>query len=464
MYDYEMRLYDNMLNGVKWQWVLKATGLGLTEYYLRKMIHLATHKKFRPKFQNSQMCIVVGPNLDLGKKVMRRLRFMFNSMAKSKVLTMLRPFVLDGTAKETVIRDVTVTVFPSNHLDAMRGLPNVSFILIDEGDFFKPSEQLNVLTVSTRYVAKSSVWIAMISTPGEPGGLFETIEKDKNSPFHKEFFNYKWGMQEHNANLFTERMIDDAKRHRMTDFDREYDLQYKGFTGNLFSVEFLFNLQQKSEYYKVIEPVESFDEVTRVRNINLRAFEEFVRGENPVQYYRLMGLDPGYSSSKFGVSVGQVNLKSNVFEVVYEAQFSAANSREMIDLVTYLVKVLSIRKVAVDRSDVDFIRNIKDDLRDYDHVDFTEMKKEELDDLIYDGDMVICPITFNVDNKRAMLYHMRDLIYGDFVRIHPDIKIHYNALSTINVKDNMSFNKKEVVGDDVLDAFCAMLKLVHFGH
>jgi hypothetical protein len=40
--------------------------------------------------------------------------------------------------KETVIElnGVKIEAFPSHHLDAMRGLPNVSFILLDEADFF----------------------------------------------------------------------------------------------------------------------------------------------------------------------------------------------------------------------------------------------------------------------------------------------------------------------------------------
>jgi hypothetical protein len=40
--------------------------------------------------------------------------------------------------KETVIElnGVKIEAFPSYHLDSIRGLPNVSFILLDEADFF----------------------------------------------------------------------------------------------------------------------------------------------------------------------------------------------------------------------------------------------------------------------------------------------------------------------------------------
>jgi hypothetical protein len=47
----------------------------------------------------------------------------------------------------------------------MRGLPNVSFILLDEADFFPPSQQQDARDVSERYIAKSNPYIVMVSTP-----------------------------------------------------------------------------------------------------------------------------------------------------------------------------------------------------------------------------------------------------------------------------------------------------------
>jgi hypothetical protein len=82
--------------------------------------------------------------------------------------------------KEAVIElnDVKIEAFPSHHLDAMRGLPNVSFILLDEADFFPPGQQADARDVSERYIAKSNPYIVMVSTPNAPEGLFERIEKE----------------------------------------------------------------------------------------------------------------------------------------------------------------------------------------------------------------------------------------------------------------------------------------------
>jgi hypothetical protein len=59
--------------------------------------------------------------------------------------------------KETIIElnNVKMEAFPSHHLDAMRGLPNVSFILLDEADFFPPGQQLDARDVSERYIANA---------------------------------------------------------------------------------------------------------------------------------------------------------------------------------------------------------------------------------------------------------------------------------------------------------------------
>ncbi len=40
-----------------------------------------------------------------------------------------------------VLNGVHIEAYPSYHLDAMRDIPNVSFILLDEADFFPPGQQ-----------------------------------------------------------------------------------------------------------------------------------------------------------------------------------------------------------------------------------------------------------------------------------------------------------------------------------
>ncbi|MFL6422031.1 MAG: hypothetical protein ACJ71R_00385 [Nitrososphaeraceae archaeon] len=80
------------------------------------------------------MCIVTGPRIDLAIAFIDRMEKMF---ANRRGI----PAAFDN--KETVIElnSVKIEAFPSYHLDAMRGLPNVFFILLDEADFFPPGQQ-----------------------------------------------------------------------------------------------------------------------------------------------------------------------------------------------------------------------------------------------------------------------------------------------------------------------------------
>jgi late competence protein required for DNA uptake (superfamily II DNA/RNA helicase) len=95
----------------------------------------------------SQMCIVTGPRIDLAIALIDRMKKLF---AGGKYLKF--------DTKETLIElnGVKIEAFPSHHLDAMRGLPNVSFILLDEADFFPPGQQQDARDVSERYIAKSN--------------------------------------------------------------------------------------------------------------------------------------------------------------------------------------------------------------------------------------------------------------------------------------------------------------------
>jgi hypothetical protein len=82
----------------------------------------------------SQICIVTGPRIDLAIVLIDRMKKLFAGLV-----------IFD--TKETVIELKNVKIeeaFPSHHLDAMRGLTNVSFILLDEADnlFNKLSKEM----------------------------------------------------------------------------------------------------------------------------------------------------------------------------------------------------------------------------------------------------------------------------------------------------------------------------------
>jgi hypothetical protein len=85
MFDYEKLLYNSLLKPEiynplhhifkhKHLWVKKATGLGVTELFLRFMAWLCLRNN---DYRNSQMCIVTGPNQELAIKLIKRINIYF---------------------------------------------------------------------------------------------------------------------------------------------------------------------------------------------------------------------------------------------------------------------------------------------------------------------------------------------------------------------------------------------------
>lgn len=114
IFDYQKLLYDSLLipninNPLhhnfkhKHLWVKKATGLGVTEFFLRLMTWLCLEDDI---YHNSQMCIVTGPNQDVAIELIKRMKVLFE------------PHNIIFENKETVLESngCTIEVYPSNHL------------------------------------------------------------------------------------------------------------------------------------------------------------------------------------------------------------------------------------------------------------------------------------------------------------------------------------------------------------
>ena len=168
-----IRLRANALRYIaehKHVWIKKATGLGVTEFMLRYMAwlcfnngttvydsriplesgskmrlsgvtsdnsHLTQNHAQKDDYRGSQMCIVTGPRIELAITLIDRMKELFRNYLSNSD----RQNVKFDT-KETVIElnGVHIEAYPSHHLDSMRGLTNVSFIYLDEADFFPPGQ------------------------------------------------------------------------------------------------------------------------------------------------------------------------------------------------------------------------------------------------------------------------------------------------------------------------------------
>jgi hypothetical protein len=317
-YDYDEIIFDSLDGGNRHLWIKKATGLGISEFMLRFMAWLCLKDN---SLSGSQMCIVTGPRIDLAIALIDRMKRLFAGKG-----------LITFDTKETIIElnGAKIEAFPSHHLDAMRGLPNVSFILLDEADFFPTGQQQDARDVSERYIAKSNPYIVMVSTPNAPEGLFERIEKESEDTclYKRIFLDYTYGI----GKIYTADEIEKAKQ--SPSFEREYNLKYLGRIGNVF-------------HTKDIEA--AIEKGMRYNPDNFNPYSHFTSVS--------MGIDPAYGSSAFGIVVTQ--WVDDHIQILHAEEYHRPDYNEMLDVVYGLMSKYDVDKVYIDGANPSFIRSLK---------------------------------------------------------------------------------------------------------
>jgi hypothetical protein len=208
-----------------------------------------------------------GPRIDLAIDLIDRMKRLFYD----------KGLVFDN--KETVVElnGVKIEAFPYHHLDAMRGLQDVSFILLDEPDFFPPGQRQDTRDVSERYIGKSNPYIVFVSTPNAPDGLFERIEKEPEDTclYRRLFLDYTYSINK----IYTSEEIEKARV--SPSFEREYNLKYLGMIGNVFHSKDIEAAIEKGKMYNPdSEPCAGTQEY----------FNYFYSSSN----MKVMGIDPAW--------------------------------------------------------------------------------------------------------------------------------------------------------------------------
>lgn len=362
MFDYELVLFDAFEHH-KYVWVLKATGLGVSEFSLRYMAYVAcTYQQIR--YKDSQMCIVVGPNKNLAVRLIKRLKDIFYNRLG---------IIFDTNENQLFINGIEISAYPSHNVNAFRSLTNPSFILIDEGDFFPIGQQQEVRHAAERYVGKSDATIALISTPNIPGGLMQQIEQEPDSLYYKIRFDYKTGL----AKIFDEDDI--ARARRSPSFEREFNLQYGYDVGNVLNHAMIQLAIDKSIDYPL--------------SLQWRYSK------------RSLGIDPGYASSRFAMVVTEWIAEHSQIRVVYSQELDKPLFGDMIRMAYELIKQYNVSKTWVDGSQPEFIRELKlvvGENKNYEPL-IERAKKSKVETWQY---MDIIPVQFN-EKGRQMIDHMR---------------------------------------------------------
>ena len=440
LFDYEKILFDSLLGQQRFPstggnrefqdkhlWVLKSTGLGITEFFLRLLGWLCTKDDL---FKGAQACIVTGPNIDIAIKLIKRLKAIFESKLG---------IIFDN--KETVLElnGCQIEAYPSNHIDSFRALANPKFIFIDEGDFFRKGEQDDVRFVSERYIGKSDPYIVLVSTPNRPGSLFDTIEKEPESTciYKRLKMDYTYGLDK----IYSKEEI--AKTRQSPSFSREYDLQYLGLIGNTFHTK---DIDRAVELGKKYNP-------NRV----------------VVEANKVLGLDPGWGSSAFGVVLLQV--ANGRIEVLIAEEYERPRYQDMAEKVMDIIRGLNKRnidpdyldncKIYVDAANPEFITTLKELVGETTRWEYIQdkmqyCKKHNLDLARY---MTVIPVPFSIAAK-DMIMHTKELLEYErpLIAINPTFTKLITSLRTAISDDPGKLSKEETSFDNVLDAFRLALK------
>ncbi len=270
IYQYEDDLIQDYLNH-KMVWVKKATGLGITEITIRFIAWMCTRDdQFRDNQIDVSVVIFTGTRTRLAVQIIERLKGLFTNHIFEE--------------RETIgyVNGAKIESFPSSSTETARGL-NPFIVFMDECDFFEKNEQEEARTTAERYIIKTHPYIILVSTPNLPGGLFETMEKEEPSQYHKVFLPYTIGLRD---GMYTQEEIIGGKK--SPSFEREYNLQYGVGIGDIF-------------------PSLAIDGITEDYDLTLK--------DGP----KLITVDPAYGSSNFAIlgfelNDGIIYVKDNIEE------------------------------------------------------------------------------------------------------------------------------------------------------
>jgi hypothetical protein len=404
LYTYQKIILD-ALDKHKHVFIKKATGLGISELMLRFMAWLSLKDN---TYYGSQMIIITGPRIDLSITLIERMKRLFESAEGVHFST-----------KETVIElnGVHIEALPSHHLSSARGLPNVSFILLDEGDFFNPREMQEARDVSERYIAKSDPYIVMVSTPNLPGGLFEKIELEPEDTclYKRLFLDYTKGL----GKIYSVKEIEEAKT--SPSFEREYNLSYGYGLGN------------------IVLP----SEIDRATVLG-KAMESI--SPDNIHTYKTLGIDAGFGNSKFAFVVSEAAIDGKA-RVIHSAEYERPRQEVMLDIAYDLIIRYNIDKVYVDAANVSFIKSLKQWFTSSEVVDY------ERDSFIHSRRIV--PVAFGSGNGTKMVSHLKDIFSKGLIAIH--LQKHEQLITQIRVAkilENGNLDKTASnITFDLFDAF-----------
>jgi hypothetical protein len=399
--------------------IAKSTFLGITELMIRIMLYKAT---VNDDLRGSTMCILVGPNFQLALGIMDRIR---------QLLGRKLGLTFDSAQDKIVLNNVTIRSFPSHHVDSLRSLTNVSFLLLSEAAFFPLQDTENILSSVLRFRAKSDPWIVLESTVNRPGDLLDRIFNYPDSQEYQSFEKIRLPYTVGVNTIYEPDLI--LKQQAMPGFQREYNLQWIGTASNIFSQQSI-DRSLTSDY-------------------DLRGIP---------QAPKAIGIDPntGGQGSEFAFCL--IQCAYNKIQVLRAESFEALI--DFNDMVNHCIKLMrqyqNVKNIFVDAAVPVIYQGIARLLNQ--RLDYADHVKE-LKDWRYTPEqiqrkLVVHPIPFRTMH-RSMMANLKYFLDSNTLQIHPSfVKLVIGLRSASAIE--YDYQKQDSSYPDIIDATRLALQFV----
>jgi hypothetical protein len=411
IFDYELDVV-NEIEINRNIWIKKASGIGATELILR---YLTWKILVNNDLEYKSIFIVSGTYVHHANELKVRMENLFR-----KKFPLMQ---LDSKFTDLWIKNTNIKIFPSRNVKDLRGYTDVSYLFIDESDFFEPSVTSELLHAITRYEEKSNCTTIMVSTSNKPDGLFQSIEKDPNSKYEKIILDYTVGL----GKIYDPEEI--KKKMKEPEFNREYRGMYLGRVGNVFS---------SSQIDQCIQLGKEFDTI-----------------KIPVSLYTLksVGIDPGFSSSSTGIVVLE-HIKTedkHIIRVVDCHLIEKGDPNQIVNLCWDIWKRHNFMNTVyfIDGSNRAMVNLLKIRWQE-------SLFWETTQDFGHNSNIKIRPVNFNTEHKN-MLSNLHAIISKGYLAIDEKHDKLLTSLRTAWAKE-LDLDKNQTSYDDLLDALRLSLK------
>ncbi|MGB5091016.1 MAG: hypothetical protein WBN72_08745 [Nitrososphaeraceae archaeon] len=410
IFDYQKLIFDAIENNMN-VWILKARGIGLTTfiiYYLTWKI-LSSHG-----LDHESIFIISGTREAHANYIKEKMAKLFER--NFPLLNIYTKYT------ELVLKNTWIKVFPTTAVKDLRGYFSAKYIFVDESDYFPESVQDELIHAITPYQTKSNCKIILSSTPFKPLGLMQRIEQDPNSKYFKLRLHYQLGLDK----IYNAKEIELRKQD--IEFKREFELQYLGKTGNVFTPQ----------------------QVDNCINLGL----EFSTDKIPVSLYTLksVGVDFGFSSSSTAiVTLEHIKTDKDIIRVVDCHLIDKGDPNLIVNLCWDIWQRHNFMNTAywIDGSNRAMVNLLK--IRWQESLSWEWESNDSFDDTTR-----IRPVNFNTDHK-TMLSNLHAVISKGYLAIDPKYDKLLISLRTAYANE-LSLDKDQTSYSDLLDGLRLGLK------